>query len=358
MRDYIGLRPCSYIPSLSGMYLDSLPGLEITEIDEVANAEQITFSGVWSDLQDNALDTFREDIIEEFGKRYQLKQVTQTLDLGRNIDINSLTPNNSSMNGLLIETMLQGQQCACSNLQKIYVQSVDFYWTGMNGTPSFTLTFQDADLGNVEYTVTTSAVAGWNTVWIDRAFAARRLYVLASGNMDNFVKLDIANFQLEGFGSTWGWQNNSSSSWLWYNWGGCGCQSRIRGTSYDSNTKTSIEGTNTFGLSVVMNTKCSFESIVCNNKKHFASSFQHLLAIEFLNYRIHSSRKNQWTTISKQQAIELQKLFVLKYRGGKDPDTGISYPGKLQSAVTSIILNDDDCCLKSNSYLLWRETRM
>lgn len=355
LRDFIGpFQGCDSPVPLSGMYLSTLPGIEFQNIDQIANADQITWQGVWNDLQSSAIDTFREDMQEEFAKQYLLRQITQTVNLGKAIDLNILTPAVAGVkNGVLIETMEANQQVSCSNLMQIYVQSVNFYWHGTNGTPSFTLYFQDADLGNIEYQVTTSAVAGWNNVWIDKSFVARRVRVIADGNMTDFVNLDISTFNLDNFGGyTWGRDN----SWLYFNWGGNGCQSRIRGTSFVSGAD--IAASNTYGLSVIMSSKCTWDNIVCTNKRHFASAFQHLLAIELLNYRINSSRLNRWTTIDKKQAVELQKLYTLKYRGGVDETTGLTYPGKLQNSVFSFVLNEADCCYSFNSYLINRERKM
>lgn len=358
MKDFVGpFNGCDAPTPLSNMYLSQLPGIEFDNLDQVANSDQITWQGVWNDLQATATDTFKEDIIAEFGKRYLLKQITQTVDIGKNINLTTLSiPGAGVKKGIIIETLEKNEQCTCSNLMQIYIQSVNFYWHGTNGTPSFTLYFQDADLGNVEYQVTTSAVAGWNNVWIDKPFVASRLRIVVDGNMDDFVQLDIADFNLDNFGgSYWG---NADRSWLYFNWGGCGCQSRIRGVSYDPGMGLDETGSNTYGLSVIMSSKCNWDSIVCNNKKHFASAWQHCLAIEFLNYRINSSRLNRWTTIDKKQAIELQTLYTHKYRGGMDEKTGLTYPGKLQNSITSIVLNDSDCCFSANDYLIWRETRM
>lgn len=345
---------------ISGMYLNQLPGIEFANIDGIANADQVVWSGLWNDIQATAAITFRDDVIAEFGKRYQLRQITQSVDLGQQIDITNLTaPVTNVTNGILMETMQANQQCACSNMLQLYVQSVNFYWSGTNGTPSFTIDFQDADLNTVEYTITVAnAVPGWNNVWIDRSFAARRLYMLVSGNFDNYVQLNIADFNLDNFGGyTWG---RGNGNWIWFNYGGCGCQSRIQGITYDSVTLQNTPGSNTYGLSAIFTTKCTWDGIVCQNKRHFFSSWQHCLAIEYLNYRIHSSRLNRWTTTDLAQAVKLRDLYVLKYRGGnfggteKDP-VKIDYPGKLQTAITSIIINDYDCCVKSNNYILWRE---
>lgn len=361
MIDFVGpFEGCEAPTPLSGMYLTQLPGIEFANIDQIADADQITWQGVWDDLQATAAATFRDDVIAQFGNRYQLRQITQTVDLGQAIDTTSLTvPAANTSYGIIMETMQANQQCACSNLMQLYVQSVNFYWHGTDPNPTFTLNFQDADLGNVEYTVTVAnAVPGWNSVWIDKAFAARRLYILTTGNYDDLVTLDISQFNLNNFGGyTWG---QSNGGWVWFNYGGCGCQSRLNGVSYDSVSKQAVPITNTYGLSCIFSTKCTWDSIVCTNKRQFANAWRHCLAIEFLNYRINSSRLNRWTTTDVEQAIRLRDLFTLKYRGGMDGGTEarpikMQYPGILKTAVDSIVINDYDCCIKSNNYIIWKE---
>lgn len=353
MVDYVGpYYGCDAPTPLSGMYLSQLPGIEFANIEQIANADQITWQGVWNDLQATAKDTFREDIIEEFGKRYLLRQITQTVDLGKQVDPNNVIPVvPNTTYGILLETKDNNSQCAGSNMNQIYIQSLNFY--NVDAT-YFDIYFIDADTGDNELIITpTSFNLGWNQIWVDKPFNARRLYVTIKGDMTGFANLNIANFNLNNFGG-YMWGFNNPYSYLYFNFGSCGIQSRLQGTQLDTTSLTSINGINTFGLSAVFSTKCTWDSVVCANKKHFASAWQHCLAIELLNYRINTSRLNKWVTIDKKQAQELQKLFSLKYRGGVMDS--IAYVGKLQNSVTSIQPNDNDGCLVSNDYTIWRET--
>ncbi len=364
--DYVGLaQQCGYIPSLSGMYLNQLPGIELKEVDEIANNDQKNFIGLWNDLQATAADTFREDVISEFGKRYLLKQITQTVDIGKQINTNNIvtTPQAEFQYGMLIETYMGWQSMvAQSNLLKIFIQELNFYCNEPT-YPSVTITFQDADTNTVISTLNVAnPVTGWNNIPLDMEFDARRLYVFVSGNMTSYAQLDLGLFNLNNFGGVWsnrGGFGFGLTNGLWFNWGnGCGCQSRINGVVFENSTNIANVGTNTFGLSAVLSSQCSFDTIVCNNKKRFASAWQHCLAIELMNYRINSSRLNRWTTIDLVQAKKLQALLTLKYRGGTDKDTGLNYPGKLQSVATGIVLNDNDCCLKNNDFFIATEAKL
>lgn len=75
--DYIGLAYCSiksgpYESPLSGKYLNSLPGISIEKMDSVADSEQVTFLGLWTDIQLTAIDQFRDDIIEALKECYEI----------------------------------------------------------------------------------------------------------------------------------------------------------------------------------------------------------------------------------------------------------------------------------------------
>lgn len=72
--DYVGLINCGgvYEAPESGLYINSLPGVSLESIDKIADSEQITFMGVWSDAQTEAAARFRIDFIAEVTKCYKI----------------------------------------------------------------------------------------------------------------------------------------------------------------------------------------------------------------------------------------------------------------------------------------------
>lgn len=72
--DYIGLSLCAgaYESPASGIYINSLPGISMESLDKIADQEQVTYLGVWDDVQANALPDFRVDVMAEIRKCYQL----------------------------------------------------------------------------------------------------------------------------------------------------------------------------------------------------------------------------------------------------------------------------------------------
>lgn len=86
--DYIGLSYCEgvYEQPGSGLYLNSLPGISIESIDKIADSEQVTYLGVWADVQQAAVAQFRIDVMSELNKCFKLE---------RGCDYDTLICNNS-----------------------------------------------------------------------------------------------------------------------------------------------------------------------------------------------------------------------------------------------------------------------
>lgn len=75
--DHIGLLNCTvgaYESPPSGIYINSLPGISIENTDKIADAEQVTYRGVWVDVQAFALAQFRLDVIAELNKCFKLNK--------------------------------------------------------------------------------------------------------------------------------------------------------------------------------------------------------------------------------------------------------------------------------------------
>lgn len=75
--DLVGLSYCTrgvYDVPASGIYLNSLPGINIESIDKIADSEQETYLGVWEDVQASAVVQFRLDVINEMNKCYKLNK--------------------------------------------------------------------------------------------------------------------------------------------------------------------------------------------------------------------------------------------------------------------------------------------
>lgn len=340
------------------MYLNTLPGVELAGIEGLADADQSSFQGVFDDIQERAIERFRIDVIGRlsgFNSRYRLKQITQTVDLGS--EIGDQIPHASTDTGLVIELNNPNDQFVCSNMQTLYVQSIQFYAVNAG---NFTITVRDADLLTVLDTFVVAGVVGWNVTACDKFYDARRVSITVGVVGITTVSLDLSQFNLSGFANNgygygyWGWNNG-----LWFN-GGCSGSAQVRGYESDANGQNVIYGQDTYGVSCVFSVRCTYNNIVCKNKRYFASAFRLCLGIELMTERIYTSRINKWTTVDAKKAQKLRAEFEAQYRGGelKDGDISTFYEGELKKACDSIDIDLTDCCLEADAPILWRETQL
>jgi len=73
--DYIGLNYCGvYETPDSGHYLTTLPGISIESMDKIADSDQITYLGVWADVQKEAMVRFYADVMAELNGCYAINK--------------------------------------------------------------------------------------------------------------------------------------------------------------------------------------------------------------------------------------------------------------------------------------------
>lgn len=74
LTDYIGIKGCNNdTPPESALFINSLPGISLESMDRIATADQITYMGVWSDVQDEAYAVFEIDFFESMMKCYKVQ---------------------------------------------------------------------------------------------------------------------------------------------------------------------------------------------------------------------------------------------------------------------------------------------
>ncbi len=56
--NYVGVRGCGITPE-SGIFINQFPGMSTELLDKIASQDQVTYAGVWNDIQDSAYLRFR-----------------------------------------------------------------------------------------------------------------------------------------------------------------------------------------------------------------------------------------------------------------------------------------------------------
>lgn len=73
--DYIGLQACAnQTAPVSGLYINTLPGITLESIEKIAEPEQVTYVGVWHDAQAEAAVRFKIDFIAALNKCYTINR--------------------------------------------------------------------------------------------------------------------------------------------------------------------------------------------------------------------------------------------------------------------------------------------
>ena len=342
--DWIGLDSCTNtVTPESGEYINSLPGIELRQIQAIADDDQQTFLSVWADVQARAAKRFKSDLIYMFSKRYTIRQIKELINMGKQIDPTVIELAANNYVGHTIElNQNTDDQIVNSNYSAIFIQEVKFYAIVAPATDNVTLKIFDLDLGVELYTTTlsTSVTAGWQRVAINQNFNVRRIFVCVdSANIDT-VELSISG-------------KNYFQNWC------CG-MALVNGATAPNTTEpeTYTEGDNTFGVSTIFSVVCQYDNLVCNNKEHFGTAWKYCLGIELMTERIFTSRLNRWTTTDLNRAKELNKYFNLMYVGGADEATGNVSEGFLTQAVDTIELDCHDACFECNNQILFNTSRM
>lgn len=338
LEDWIGVRGCNGNVSTSGVYINDLYGIELRNIDEIANEEQVNFSGVWDEVQTRAMNRFQTDVISGLTSKYRLKMVTQSVEVGKQIDTATTTAAATQQRGFTVEMIYPDTNWYMpSNLQSVYVEKIMLYLPAIT---TLNIKVYDLDLGTTLYTKALTGVAGWNEWTVNQTMTGNRLFFAYDATAVNSVELDVTQFQA-------------------YDWF-CNCGGLIRGAYATNAAPTTLVNDNTvnsYGLSAIFSVKCTYDKLVCNNKELFTQPLLYCLGIELMNEMIYSPRMNRWTTTDKTKAKMLRQEYEARYKGGSINDNGIqmSYSGELKTVLDAIQLNKEDCCLECNQNIMFKD---
>ena len=71
---YVGIMGCGGNAPESGLYINSLPGITLEMVDKIATSEQVTYIGVWKEVEKRGLLKFRTAFMAALNKCYQINE--------------------------------------------------------------------------------------------------------------------------------------------------------------------------------------------------------------------------------------------------------------------------------------------
>lgn len=299
---YIGIAlNCSTFESLSGKYLTDLAGVSLQNIDAVANAEQLSFIGVFADVEKRAISRISKDILAFLKNQYDLKKVRETLVTNGNIEESIASTNQERGINYYVNYCY-------SELIGIHVSKVSLYALEEQDT---TVKIYSDDIELYSKSITTSV--GWNEINVNQSFNSTNIDIVYSDT--DFTS--VPNYKLDNYV--------------------CGCIDECitinqSGVVLDSRHTSN----NTFGIKAEVSLRCLHESIICANVDVYSDAYLYALGVELMRERLFSDRVNRFTTVDKKKAQELLDLFNEDY---------FSF---LKTANETISIKDDYCieCLE------------
>lgn len=336
LRDWIGIKGCTVPEDFSGVYVNQLPGSPLKSIEGIANEDQVTYLGVWSDIQERAQRKFKNRVTSWLKRQYSLKNIRSTVDVGRFIDTSKVTAATGKYRGLSYELKFKSS-FQRSDYQSIGVSSVSVFLT--NAKTGLALKIVDLDTGDILFSKTFNAAAGWNLVKVEDIFKADRIFI----GYDDDSTINAPELPLNSS------QSKAAASMFYGVYRG-DCEVILRGayaqtTAQIGNNQSVdiVNGDNTFGVSAVINAVCSFDHFVCANKVLFTTALWYLHGAELMIERQFSGRFNRWTTVDAGKASELEDFFTSEFNK------------EIDIALDGVKLNVNDGCVVCNAQVTQEE---
>ncbi|MBK7885121.1 MAG: hypothetical protein IPJ81_16050 [Chitinophagaceae bacterium] len=328
--DYIGVKGCGNVKPLSGMYINQLAGISLESMERIADKEQVTFMGVWKDVQARAWLRLEKDLRRSLRKRYQLKSVSGNGYINPDIDTVNTEAASPHYKGVVIDI-----NSSIYNKQKHSFLSIgisDIKLTLPQPAASVKIKIFD-EAGNEldEFTIA-NAIAGVNTIEVAQKYPAQRLFIaldasalpLATGSIPKDVISGCYDCICKVCGDN--------------------CQASIYGAHSLIDTPSAIsKEDNFYGMQICFSVCCDYNTLICCNKQEFIDVWLFLLGCELMLERLYSPRLNKYTTIDKEDPNELKDYYTAEYEKA------------LEETILGISVDQEDCCIVCDPKIRYRE---
>lgn len=302
LKDYVGLKSCSATP-LSGKYINILPGMSTELVDNIANSEQVTYKGVWSDIQDAAYDVFKNDIAIYLrqNKASKFDEVLfQTERIG-----------NISRNPIFIESSLNYNgvyiRVPSSKYTELYIKNLWVY-----SKTAITTTFKifDVNDGSTILTQEVDLSIGMNSIPIELTITPSfdTLVIFAGVDATELESIetvrDLYSWEFDDCACANQYQQQLSIFEYWP------AQLGLSDEAIFENIQQNGSG---FGIGLDADLMCSIDQFICQNKKYLLTAWMYLLASQTLIQKMASYRMNIFTTSNLEATGWLKSDYEKKY---------------------------------------------
>lgn len=332
LRDYIGIRGCGSTTPESGLYVNQLAGVSLKSIEQMSNEDQLTFAGVWSDVQARCVALFRTAVQSQLSHNYKLNRLVDTFHAGESYDPTETLAPSGAVRGFQIEINPNDSYPNISPLLSLYLSDLQFYAV-VAGTYEFSI--YNGDDNTVLNNWTVDCVEGFNTILNE--------YKQPINTVIQKLVIVLEDVTVTTIKTTLGYGSGSG------NGGCCGCCSDccdalLKGYTNDGTIETQVD--NIHGFRVHVSQHCSFDGLICVNKDLFATAWWFMLGKELMMERLFSERINKFTTIDRPKADALLEYYEDQYKT------------ELSSVLKNVSLNDSGCCVECDPKVSQKWTQL
>ena len=331
LRDYITLTVCGGTASTSGLSLDVLELVNLKAVSSIADDQQETFNGVMSDIQSRGLLRIKDDLRAEFWKRFKIKNLLKSYNLKRD-NLNTSTLASTPTCGIYISQNNESNNHYHNAFQSIFIQSVSIYFQAA-GTN--TIKIIDLDTSEVIYSKAIDVVIGWNVINIETDLSGlyynnpQQIYICYNAAAITVSSKTMLNTIDEDSGCGLTVQ---------------GAKTSVKTISQSIALTDLTLGQELYGMSAVFSLRCSYDSLVCNNRELFKRAWLYCLGIEFIRELLNTDRLNKYSIITKQKATDSLERFIADYKEA------------LTQSCDGVELSQSGCCIECNAPLQVRTT--
>lgn len=304
LKDYVGLLGCGVITPKSGLYINDLPGMSTELLAAVAPKEVDTYLQLWDRINSRSWQRIQADVSRFMLSEKKLNINTVAYQTQR---LRLKKPVESVAASILYEGVFM--EAPPMRYGKVTLNGLQFFST-IAGTTTLKV-FHPLTGQELLSLPALPIVVGYNLLEINTEFP------LTFDPLQLFVGVDATGLVLQQ-SDTW------THHWFAPGNGGSGCGECWDGcsqegyftmwpSSYDPLTNLMGSPRQNNGISLSAELGCGVDTYLCENKKHFATAWQHLLAAELMKEKLGSYKLNFFANTNLEMTAELRDSFTADY---------------------------------------------
>ena len=324
MRGWVALNGCGNTTTPgSGLYINSQPGISFKQLYALSDDEQKTVWGVWDDVEKRTDMAFFLSLNAQMSKRQRMLNPKHVYNLSRKLEGTVYAAGAVQSAGFTIKMNKGLEDYPVSRFAVIRCQSLSYYCHAADAGAEATVKIYDLISGDTLFEDEVELTEGWNEIPVNEVFHNN----FSDNSTSLFACIEAAS--LKTTGKEVDTYYTVSDNALVFQ----GATSSLTDTITDDDV---TEGSNSYGLTGIFSSECSWEALVCHNKGLFTAPWIYLLTVECLNEQLNSDRWNAYTTTKRERAMENRDAYQIKFDDA------------LKQVCDSVDFSLSDACLECN----------